>query len=268
MRIEHIVSTMGRTEFSFLENLKMQAPCLAVNQKSEEGALTYALSGGEAKILCTPEKGLSRSRNKLLANAVGEICIIGDDDVEYLPDYIKTIEEAYACLPQADIIVFRFTHEKGKETRARYSKIKRLHMWNISKAASVEITFKREKVVNSGISFNNEIGLGTEFSSGEENAFLADALRAGLKIYHYPKTICYAVEAHDLKDDDGLKKYLYSKGGAYYCIYKKSFWFYALGFVLLKKRTLFKNVSVLQAYRWMREGKRQYKEKVEANKCF
>ena len=262
MKIEHIVSTMGRTEFSFLENMQMQAPCLVVNQKCEEGESSYPLSGGDAKILSTPEKGLSRSRNKLLQNATGDVCIIGDDDVEYLPDYLQDIEQAYKLLPKADIIVFRFTHEKGKETRARYSKIKRLRMWNISKAASVEITFKRENVLNAGLSFHNEIGLGTEFSTGEENAFLADALRAGLKIYHYPKTICYAVEAHDLQDDNELERYLIGKGAAYHCIYKRSFWFYALGFIVLKKRSLFRNVSISQAYAWMKQGRKKYMDKM------
>lgn len=261
MKIEHVVSTMERTDCSFLENMQMQAPCLVVNQKCPESESTYSLPNGNAKILSTSEKGLSRSRNKLLQNATGDICIIGDDDVEYLPNYLQDIEQAYVSLPKADIIVFRFTHEKGKETRARYSKIKRLHMWNISKAASVEITFKRESILKAGISFHNEIGLGTEFPTGEENAFLADALRAGLKIYHYPKTICYAVEEHDLKNDNDIKRYLIGKGAAYHCIYKKVFWFYALGFIVLKKRSLFKSVSICQAYTWMKEGRKKYIEK-------
>lgn len=266
MRIEHIVSTMERKEFAFLENMQMQAPCLVVNQKCADNESTYSFANGDARILSTIEKGLSRSRNKLLQNATGEICVIGDDDVEYLPNYLQDIEQAYSSLPKADIIVFRFTHEKGKETRARYSKIKRLHMWNISKAASVEITFKRESVLRAGISFHNEIGLGTEFSTGEENAFLADALRAGLKIYHYPKTICYAVEEHDLKDDNDVKKYLIGKGAAYHCIYKKSFWFYTLGFIILKKRSLFKNISIFQAYAWMKEGRKKYIDKTGENR--
>lgn len=260
MKIEHIVSTMNRDEFSFLGNLKMQAPCLVVNQKREDAELSYPLEGGNARILCTPETGLSRSRNKLLQNAVGDVCIVGDDDVEYLPEYLQQIEEAYAQLPKADIIVFRFTHEKGKETRARYSKIKRLRLWNISKAASVEITFKRESVIKAGIAFNNEIGLGTKFPSGEENAFLADALRAGLKIYHYPKTICLAVEAHSLQNEGELQDYLITKGAAFHCIYKGWFWLFSLAFIAMKKRSLFRSVSIRQAYKCMKEGRRQYRE--------
>ncbi len=259
MNIEHIVSTMNRDDFSFLENLKMKAPCLVVNQNREEKICNYTFGDIDARIISTPQKGLSRSRNKLIENALGDVCIVGDDDVEYTSNYIDYIKKAYETIPQADIIVFRFTHEKGKETRTRYSKIKRLRIYSISKCASVEITFKRESILKAGIKFNNEIGLGTNFPTGEENAFLADALRAGLKIYHYPKTICYAVEAHTLNDVKDIKNYLIAKGGAYHCIYKKWFWLFSLGFILLKKRSLFKDVSIFKAYKWMKQGKKQYK---------
>lgn len=263
MKIEHIISTMKRENFDFLENMNMQTDCLVVNQKCDENQFVYSLSNGQVRVICSPEKGLSRSRNMLLQNSVGDVCIIGDDDVEYLPGYLKIIEDAYERLPDADLIIFRFTHTKGEETRARYSKTIRLNMQNISKFASVEITFKRESILKAGISFNNEIGLGTEFPSGEENAFLADALRAGLKIYHVPQTICFAVEEHSLKTEEDVKEYLITKGAAFYCIYKNAFWFYGLGFIILKKNSLFKNVSIIQAYKWMQEGKKKYMEKVE-----
>ena len=96
------------------------------------------------------------------------------------------MNRAMKNIPDADIIVFQFTHDKNKETRVQYEKDKRYYLWNISKVASVEITFKRKSIIDKGIKFNNIIGLGTKFPSGEENAFLADALRAGLKIYHIP----------------------------------------------------------------------------------
>ena len=260
MKIEHIVSTMRREEFSFLENLKLQESCLVVNQKCDEKELSFKVGDNGARILCTPEIGLSRSRNMLIKNATGDVCIMGDDDVEYLPGYLEAVKEAYEQLPKADIIAFRFTHEKGRETRARYSKIKRLRLWNISKVASVEITFKRESIINAGLSFNNEIGLGTSFPSSEENAFLADALRAGLRIYHVPKTICLAIEAHGLQNEECLQDYLITKGAAFHCIYKRWFWLFSLGFIVMKKRSLFRGVSIRQAYKWMKTGRRQYKE--------
>lgn len=264
MTIQHIISTMNREDFSFLENLNLKADALVVNQNCSDSKRAVALSNGiKVTALSTPEKGLSRSRNKLLENADGDILIIGDDDVEYLDGYLDTIENAYKKYADADIIVFRFTHEKGKETRARYKEDVKMNMRNISKAASVEITFKRKSIVGAGIRFNNNIGLGTQFPSGEENAFLADALRAGLKIYHIPVTICVAEEDKKINASYDVSTYLIDKGASFYCIYKSSFPMYALAFILLKKKSHFKNISVLKAFFLMLEGKKKYKKHIK-----
>ena len=260
MKIQHIISTMNREDFSFLEKMHLEADALVVNQNCYENISELKLKTGvSVHILSTPEKGLSRSRNMLLENATGDICIIGDDDVEYLEGYLEVIKNAYKKYEDADIIAFRFTHEKGKETRARYTEDIEMNMRNISKVASVEITFKPESVKNAGISFNNNIGLGTQFPSGEENAFLADALRAGLKIYHVPVTICVAEEDKKINAEYSVCDYLTDKGAAFYCIYKKMFPIYALAFILLKKKSHFKNISVIKAFFLMCKGKKKYR---------
>ena len=47
------------------------------------------------KFISCDEKGLSKSRNKAINNATGDICIIADDDVTYSDDYIEKIRQAY-----------------------------------------------------------------------------------------------------------------------------------------------------------------------------
>ena len=260
MNIEHIVSTMNRDEYTFLTHMQMKTPCLVVNQNRAKRYEELSLPNGvAARVVSTPETGLSRSRNMLLKNALGDICIITDDDVEYEEEYQSIIASAYERHPDADIIVFQFTHEKGKNTRCRYKKDVQMHIWNISKAASVEITFKRESVLQAGISFDVLLGLGAEFPSGEENAFLADALRGGLKIYHVPATICFAVEAHSVRGSEEIKGYLETKGASFYRIYQGWFLLFALAFIVLKKRSLLGGISVIKAYSHMRAGRKAYK---------
>lgn len=264
MEIQHIISTMNRTEFSFLEKLRLKENALVVNQNCQENEEDITLSTGvKVKVLSTEEKGLSRSRNKLLENAEGDICIIGDDDVEYLDGYSDVIKSAYEKYTDADIIVFRFTHEKGKETRARYTQDVKMNMRNISKAASVEITFKRKSIIDSGVRFNKNIGLGTRFPSGEENAFLADALRAGLTIYHVPVTICVAEEAERITENYNISSYLEDKGASFYCIYKTLYPIYSFAFVVLKRKTVLKDISAFKAFFLMLKGKREYKKYIK-----
>lgn len=264
MKIQHLISTMNRKNFSFLEKLCLKTDALVVNQNCPEGEDTLSLSNGvSVRVISTSEKGLSRSRNKLLENADGDILIIGDDDVEYLDGYIEAIQGAYEKYTDADIIVFRFTHEKGKETRLRYTQDIKMSMQNISRAASVEITFKRKSIVDAGVCFNNNIGLGTPFPSGEENAFLGDALRAGLNIYHVPVTICVAEEDMKINDSYDVTAYLTDKGASFYCIYKAWFPVYALAFIVLKKKSIFKDISIFKAFSLMLEGKKKYKKHIK-----
>lgn len=264
MKIQHLISTMNRNDFSFLESLCLKTDALVVNQNCPENKMEIVLSNNiNVRVISTPEKGLSRSRNMLINNSQGDILVIGDDDVEYLDGYYEAIENAYKKYADADIIVFRFTNEKGKETRARFSQDVKVTMQNVSKFASVEITFKRESVMKAGLAFNNNIGLGTAFPSGEENAFLADALRAGLKVYHVPVTICVAEEDMKINEEYDVLHYIEDKGASFYCIYKSAFPVYALAFIVLKKKSHFKNVSILKGFSLMCKGKKKYKKQTK-----
>lgn len=259
MIIEHIISTMNRDDASFLEKMNLRLNGLVVNQNREHNYQeTNTTTGLKYNIISTPEKGLSNSRNKLLDNSSADICIISDDDLTYYDDYVETIEDAYVAHPDADIIVFCYTTIFGADTRVRYCNDRRMHLWNISKAASVEITFKRNAIRECGVRFNPHIGIGTQYASGEENAFLADALRAGLKIYHVPKTIC-AAQVWTLGDNDSqIQKYLVDKGAAFYCIYRKWFAIYAMAFIAVKKRSMFSRISFREAIKLMWQGKTEY----------
>ena len=264
MKIQHIISTMNRTDFAFLQNLRLQTDALVVNQNCPIGTQELTLPQGvQVRVISNPEKGLSRSRNCLLENAKGDICIIGDDDVEYLDGYLDSIRNAYTTHPDADIIVFRFTHEKGQETRLRYNRDLRMRMPHISHVASVEITFKLKSVLSAGLRFNPNIGLGARFPSGEENAFLADALRAGLKIYHVPVTICVAEENCKISQDRPISTYLTDMGASHHCIYRLWSPLYSLAFVLIKHRKLVPDVPIHKAYSWVLRGKRLYKKSIK-----
>ena len=268
MKVQHIISTMNRVDFAFLQNMALQTDVLVVNQNQPARKEELQLPQGvHVRVISTPEKGLSRSRNCLLENAEGDICIIGDDDVEYVEGYLDIIRAAYASHPDADIIVFRFTHKKGEETRLRYTKDLRMRMQHISRAASVEVTFKREAVLKAGLRFNTYIGLGARFPSGEENAFLADALRAGLKIYHVPVTICVAEEESKISQERPVSVYLTDMGASHHCIYKAWSPLYSLGFVLLRRKKFFPEVSAMKAFGYMLKGKRLYKQYVKENLC-
>lgn len=265
MRIQHLISTMSRVDFDFINNMNLAEDVLVVNQKSMSRETLHINDMNYCcDIINTPEVGLSNSRNMLLKNASGDICVIGDDDLIYRENYSKAIRDAYESYPNANIIVFRFSENSEIDTRKPFNAPRLLNIFNISKVASVEITFKRQSIVDANILFDPVIGLGTYIGTGEENAFLADSLRKGLKIQYVPFTIC-----HCFPDDNRIKwkngydsDYFIKKGAAFYRIFHIKWHLFAFAFLLTKSFTTFRNINCLKAFIWMTKGKNLYlKEK-------
>lgn len=262
MHFEHIISTMHRENADFLLQEHCKYDVLIVNQCDSVGEDVYSVDGNTVRMLSNTERGLSNSRNALLANSKGDICILGDDDLVYVDGYDAIIEKAYNDNPDADIICFRFAMDEKLTPRPHYETARRIGLFQISKIASVEVTFKRESVEKAGIKFCPLLGVGGVFGSSEENAFLADALRAGLKIQYLPETICYLQETPEerVKWQNGFDKDYFVKRGACFCrIYKAAFLPFTVAFLLLKKRNLFHDVPIFSAFCWMLEGRKAYK---------
>lgn len=124
--------------------------------------------------------GLSRNRNNALAHAKAPIVIVADDDNRYLPSYIDTVRRAFAENPDADILHFQAETPDGKP----------LHEYPSDWVCSVEIAMRRERVQAAGVKFDERFGLGSRcLCAGEEDVFLCDACRAGLKVGYVPEVM-------------------------------------------------------------------------------
>jgi len=262
MRFEHIISTMHRENADFLLPERIKHDALVVNQCDANREDTFTVDGNQVRMFSNTERGLSNSRNALLKHAQGDICILGDDDLVYVEGYDAIIEKAYLDYPDADIICFRFALDEKLTPRPHFETAREIGMFQISKIASVEVTFKRESVKNAELQFCPLLGVGSTFGSGEENAFLADALRAGLKIQYVPETICYLQPTPEerVKWQNGFDKdYFIKRGACFYRIYKAAFLPFTAAFLLLKKRNLFRDVPIISAFRWMLQGRKEFK---------
>jgi glycosyltransferase involved in cell wall biosynthesis len=136
------------------------------------------------------ERGLSKSRNRALSLAQGDICLIADDDISLLPEYKERILSEFRANPEADIITFQIRTPDGGFFKDNYGTDPHWHtLRSIMRVCSIEIAFRRERVLKSGIRFDERFGLGAEFPTGEEAIFLADAIRAGLRVRYVPVPI-------------------------------------------------------------------------------
>ena len=136
------------------------------------------------------ELGLSKSRNLAISKAQSDLCIIADDDIIYKENFYDTVVNSFKNFPQADIITFQAEISGNKMLKDYKKKAYWHNQRTIMKVTSFEIAFRRNSIINKKLTFDEHFGFGSSYPpGGEENIFLLDALRKGLRILYIPSTI-------------------------------------------------------------------------------
>ena len=194
MNLEVLISCMNQQDMKIAGQTGIRTCALIINQcpqaeysddASSNTCYAQNSSCGNIRMLNTNTRGLSKSRNLAIQHAVGDVCLLCDDDEQLDSSYEDTILNAYAELPGADIICFRISNQ----TSRLMQKTQRLTKWTAMRIASWQITFRRESILKRGIQFDENMGAGTGNGGGEEVKFLRDCIKAGLKAYYVPKSI-------------------------------------------------------------------------------
>ncbi|MFW9876216.1 MAG: glycosyltransferase, partial [Candidatus Thorarchaeota archaeon] len=161
--------------------------------------------------------GISKNRNITISMASADICLISDDDVNYSEKYLRQILKAFEENPEVDIITFKVKTNPSEPEFREYPHFTFCHnIRTIFKVSSIEIAFRLKNVKQAGIKFDENFGLGAIFNLGEENIFLMDALKKGIKIKYSPYYVVY----HPYKRSGILDKFnnekLISLGALFY----------------------------------------------------
>lgn len=264
--IEVLVSTMNKKHgerLDLIRKMNLSTDAVIINQNQHEVSIeNQILSDQKIEMVNTLDRGLSKSRNLAIQHASADICIIADDDMIYHSDYEEKVMRAYEEYPEADIIAFQVKRVGNPDRQKIFrDKLNWENYLTSMKISSVEITFRREKIVQKNLSFNPNIGAGTEFFNGEENIFLYDALRKKCKILYLPIEIA-EVDMSDSSWFEGYnKRYFETVGAKFFNMTSKYYLLLMIQFAL-RKYSLYKNdVSLVEAFRYMKNGVEQYKEK-------
>ena len=190
MTIDILISCMHQKDWSIVERSKLQGGAVIVNQCDSDGEEEKFINSCSVRMYSTTQRGLSRSRNMAIEHSRADICLISDDDEIYAEGYEEKLIKAFTEYPEADVILFQVKNDVGKTFSPlpfRVGYIKAL------KFASWQIAFRRESIVNAGISFDVEMGSGTGHGSNEETKFLYDCLRKGLRLQYVPIEIAQLI---------------------------------------------------------------------------
>lgn len=181
-QITFLISTMNKSSWDFLYKIFPDSDIseLLITVVNQGGFLQNKFENIIA--LNTNSFGLSMSRNIALQNFSTDYAMIVDDDVTISKKYLANIL-SILIENQSDIITAKVWSPDGEFRKYRNQGF--MHgKRSLLSVSSIEIILSR-KVANE-IRFDEEFGLGANFSTGEEIIFLNDALKMGFKIEYKP----------------------------------------------------------------------------------
>ncbi len=240
MTLEVLMSCMHQSDDTLVRNSQLTGNVLMINQCDHEDYVEYTTVSGTVRMFSVKDRGLTRSRNMAITNASGDICLVCDDDEVFVPDYEEAILTAYRSLPQADVIIFKMSNRApsfpDKTMRLRFPQTMKVSSWQIS--------FRRNRLLESGVRFDELLGAGTGNGAEEELKFLLDCQRAGLAIYYVPVVIA-SVAQEASTWFEGFNEIFFENRGATtrYILGTGLATLYAVYYVLRKKALYRQNLS-------------------------
>lgn len=259
MKLDVLVSTMYDNR-ELYNKMNLQGDSVIVNQTNTTSTKKINTDKGIFKFINSQDRGLSKSRNLAIMNSDADICLFSDNDVVYDTNYVETILDGYQRYPDADIIAFtvKSTSEIRGTNALNTGRVNRIMSMKIS---SVQISFKREIIEKYNLYLNEKFGAGSEcFNSGEENIFLYNAIKKGLKVYYIDEKIAevsYEESTWHGKDD---KKDLLTKGAMFYTMSKIGYPFYNLQFAIRKHSEYKKSYSLIKMIKILFKGSKMIKQ--------
>lgn len=222
MKIQVLVATMNQMDHSLLKKMNINSDVIVGNQCSYNSVEHFFYGKNHATYLNFNEKGVGLNRNNALMRADADICLFADDDMYYKDNYVEIVENAFRQFKDADIIAFNLQEPVPK--RYVIKRISKVGFLNYLRYGTARIAVRLESIKKNAIYFNQCFGGGTEHCHGEDNIFLTECLKKGLRMYAVPVTIAELTEERPSTWDNGYNdKYLHDQGTLYKTISKK-FW--------------------------------------------
>lgn len=256
MEIQVLMSTCNKNNIEDLnlEKKNIRERCIIVNQKSDKYKEEII---DTIEMYSYKEKGLSKSRNRLIEHATGDIGIITDDDISFFANYDKVLENTYRKYPQADVITF--CTKKGENVIGP-KKMKKHSLYSIMTIASFQISFRISSIKNYNIKMDELFGLGAKYKAGEENIFLYDCKKKGLNVIHIPVVI----NEHPDEATTGEKwdtDLIKTKGAFSYRVLGRLHFLFLIYFSVFKYKFYKKTVSISNFAKIYMTGVKEYKKK-------
>lgn len=255
--LEVLVSALGKDPVQLASDMNLECDAVIVNQGDKD--LCYDFETGNAyriRVIESTERGVGRSRNLALENADSKIVLFSDDDIVYSKGYADRVLEAFNSDPGADIIMFNVD---VCEERRTYNITKKMnvHKWSVGRYPAFAAAARLGSIRKSGVRFSLLFGGGAKYSSGEDNLFFMDSLKAGMVIKAVPVAIGAEKPRKSTWFNGYNEKFFFDRGVLFSFLYGRYAVLWALRFALAKRNLYGKSVKPSDAFRTMKAGIRE-----------
>lgn len=185
MKLDILMSCMHQSDDALIRSSRITGNAVVINQCDRDDFAEYVTENGRVRLYSTTQRGLTRSRNMAISRSDADICLLCDDDEEFVEGYEAAILSAYEQLPQADVIIFKMVNRAPSFP----DEVMELKFPKTMKVSSWQISFRRESLLRTGVRFDELMGAGTGNGAEEELKFLTDCRKAGLRIFYVPTEI-------------------------------------------------------------------------------
>ncbi len=255
LKIQILVATMNQDDYSLPEKMNIRTEAIVGNQCDRNSVEEFQYMGNKIKYLNFSETGVGLNRNNALMRADADIVLFADDDMVYLDDYKDKIENAFSNNPQADVVLFNL--KEKIPTRKIIEKPHNVGYLNYLRYGTARMAIRLSSVKKNGILFNLCFGGGTEYSHGEDNLFLNNCLKKGLKIIAVPEYIAELVDDRKSTWNNGYDyKYLTDQGVLYRALSRNYWKILCLQDAIRRHKSY--NKGWVEAYRIMKKGANKF----------
>ena len=258
MSVQLLVAAMHAQPKELADAMNIQSDAIVVNQCDTYEYSELERNGKTIRFFSMSERGVGLSRNHALLRADHEISLFSDEDIRYVDGYEKLVEDAFKQYPQADMLLFYVKAAPGRETYT-IEKPGRVRWFNCGRYPTYSFGVRTSAVHARNITFSLLFGGGAKYSCGEDSLFVKECIKKGMRVYKVPVTIGHEIERESTWFKGYNKKFFFDRGVLYHFLYGKLRKPMALRFLLAHKGEMCKEVSVKQAYRFMKDGMKEAK---------
>ena len=252
-KLQVLAAAVNQEVNMLAEKMNLETDAIIVNQCDHYAYQEYRHKGRLIRCFSMAERGVGLSRNTALARADSELCLFSDEDIVFYPGYEEIVCRAFEKNKDADVITFNFKVDPSRATYYNQSE-KRIRWYNYGRYPTFAVAARTEALRRANVSFSLLFGGGAKYSNGEDSLFLHDCLKKGLHLYACTEELGEEIYRESTWFKGYNQKFFIDRGVLYHHLYGALAKVFSLRFLYAHRGEMLREMSLGEAYRLMKQG--------------